>query len=100
MFFVVSLRRSTLCNYLLSVLIFVLLMSLFVPHAFALSLAPWMNPSLTPDQRADQLLARMTLDEKIALLHGVAGSRYGGYVPANLRLGIPALALEDGPAGV
>ncbi|HXR65563.1 MAG TPA: glycoside hydrolase family 3 N-terminal domain-containing protein [Ktedonobacteraceae bacterium] len=60
---------------------------------------PWMDTALTPDQRADQLIAQMTLDEKIALLHGVAGS-YIGYVPANTRLGIPALNLEDGPAGV
>src|SRR5579883_203554 len=71
-------------------------------HVFASSqvmLRPWMNAALTPDQRADQLLAQMTLDEKIAMLHGVAGS-YIGYVPANTRLGIPALNLEDGPAGV
>ena len=85
-------------------LIVVLLLSgITIPtlHTFASSLAadrPWMNTALTPDQRADQLLAQMTLDEKIALLHGVAGP-YIGYVPANTRLGIPALNLEDGPAG-
>jgi beta-glucosidase len=61
---------------------------------------PWMNTSLSPDRRADLLIARMTLDEKIALLHGAPGSAYVGYVPANTRLGIPALYLEDGPAGV
>ena len=58
-----------------------------------------MDTALTPDQRADQLLAQMTIDEKIALLHGANGS-YVGNVPANTRLGIPALNLEDGPAGV
>ena len=42
----------------------------------------------------------MTLDEKIALLHGAPGSFYVGYVPANTRLGIPELTVEDGPAGV
>jgi beta-glucosidase len=42
----------------------------------------------------------MTLDEKIAMLHGVSGSPYIGHIPANKRLGIPALNLEDGPAGV
>jgi hypothetical protein len=31
------------------------------------------HAALSPDQRADQLLAQMTLDEKIALVHGVAG---------------------------
>ncbi|BCL80086.1 BglX family protein [Ktedonobacteria bacterium brp13] len=61
---------------------------------------PWMNTSLSPDQRADLLLAQMSLDEKIAMLHGSSGSAYVGYVPANARLGIPALKLEDGPAGV
>src|SRR5215472_12414677 len=61
---------------------------------------PWMNASRSPDQRADLLMAQMTLDEKIALLHGAPGSAYVGYIPANTRLGIPALYLEDGPAGV
>src|SRR5947209_4320288 len=63
---------------------------------------PWMDISLSASKRADLLLAQMTLDEKIAMLHG-AGYGSGGYVghiPANKRLGIPALNLEDGPAGV
>ncbi len=60
---------------------------------------PWMNTALTPDQRADALIAQMILDEKIALVHGVAGP-YIGYIPANTRLGIPSVNLEDGPAGV
>lgn len=68
---------------------------------------PWMNKKLSPGARANLLLSAMTLDEKIALVHGVAekarpagigGS--AGYVPANPRLGIPALKLADGRAGV
>jgi hypothetical protein len=31
---------------------------------------PWMNASLSPDQRADLVLKEMTLDEKIDLMHG------------------------------
>jgi beta-glucosidase len=31
---------------------------------------PWMNPQLSPEERADLVLKRLTLDEKIALLHG------------------------------
>jgi len=30
---------------------------------------PWMNRSLSPDERADLLLERMTLNQKIQLLH-------------------------------
>jgi beta-glucosidase len=59
-----------------------------------------MNTSLSSNQRADLLIARMTLDDKITLLHGAPGSAYVGYVPGNARLGIPSLYLEDGPAGV
>jgi beta-glucosidase len=32
---------------------------------------PWQNTSLSPDERADLVLKEMTLDEKVALLHGV-----------------------------
>ena len=31
---------------------------------------PWMDASLSPDQRADMVLKEMTLDEKIDLVHG------------------------------
>lgn len=64
---------------------------------------PWMNTSLTPEQRADLLLHAMTLDEKITMVHGVDPrpiKGYVGYVPANTRLSIPALRLADGRAGV
>src|SRR5262249_23812189 len=60
---------------------------------------PWMNNSLSPDARADLLLANMTLDEKIATVHGVPG-QYVGNSSGVSRLGIPGLHLEDGPAGV
>ena len=31
---------------------------------------PWMNTSLSPDERASLVVKEMTLDEKISLLHG------------------------------
>lgn len=64
---------------------------------------PWTNKSLSPAQRADLLIKEMTLDEKITLMHGMSplpAKAYVGYVPANSRLGIPALTLADGRAGV
>ena len=61
---------------------------------------PWMNTALTPLQRANLLLAAMTQDEKNILMHGGAPSAYVGNTDAIPRLGIPALYLHDGPAGV
>jgi beta-glucosidase len=72
-----------------------------------------MNRSLSPEQRANLLIKEATLDEKIAMMHGAAPclevwtpkcpmpiKGYVGYVPPIQRLGIPALRLADGRAGV
>ncbi|MFL5882785.1 MAG: glycosyl hydrolase, partial [Actinomycetota bacterium] len=64
---------------------------------------PWRNTRLGPEQRARLLVAQMTLDEKIAMVHGAGFAfniGYAGVVPANTRLGIPALYLADSPVGV
>src|SRR5262249_37261064 len=66
---------------------------------------PWMNPALTPAGRANVLLAQMTWDEKIAMVHGAGFDTtrfFGcvGYTPGNTRLGIPTVCLGDGPDGV
>ncbi|WP_030771030.1 glycoside hydrolase family 3 C-terminal domain-containing protein [Streptomyces sp. NRRL F-2664] len=53
--------------------------------------------------RIDALVEQLTLDEKTALLHGApdpAPEGQAGYLPGVPRLGIPALRLADGPAGV
>ncbi|WP_055702045.1 beta-glucosidase family protein [Streptomyces silaceus] len=53
--------------------------------------------------RVRTLLARLTLDEKIGLVHGATDPRrlgQAGYLPGVARLGIPELRLSDGPAGV
>src|SRR5580658_9170416 len=74
---------------------------------------PWMNPNLSPDERADLVLKEMTLDEKISLLHGVGqptddpltpenapSNRGVGYVAAIPRLGIPGIDMSDAAYGV
>jgi beta-glucosidase len=61
---------------------------------------PWVTSPAPVDQRVDQLLGRMTLDEKIGELHGDNSSDYAGTVPAVPRLCIPKLTLDDSPAGV
>jgi len=60
-----------------------------------------------PDRRADLLIAQMTQDEKLQLVHGNisltsgAGPRNAaGWVPGIPSLGIPDLLYADGPAGV
>jgi beta-glucosidase len=54
------------------------------------------------EQRIDALLAQMTLEEKIAQMHGTAFPTPGlsGRTAANERLGIPGITMIDGPRGV
>src|ERR1700724_1953925 len=74
---------------------------------------PWMNPAVSPDDRADLVLKEMTLDEKISLLHGtgmaglspmsplsVHSNGGAGYVVGVPRLGIPDLQISDAAYGV
>ena len=62
-------------------------------------------PRVTGDGRADSLISRMTLDEKLTLLEGAQEAAStnqftAGYLPGIPRLGIPSLRLADGPPGV
>jgi beta-glucosidase len=75
---------------------------------------PWMNPKLSPEERADMVLKQLTLDEKLALLHGNGMAHApqwqmplshlanggAGYVEGVKRLGIPPLVISDAGYGV
>ena len=74
---------------------------------------PWNDTTLSPDARADLVIKELTLDEKIALLHGVgmptdepvtpqnADSNRGvGYTQGVPRLGIPGIDMSDAAYGV
>jgi beta-glucosidase len=76
-------------------------------------LAPWMNSSLSPDERAALVVKEMTLDEKVSLLHGtgmvglspmsplaVKSNGGAGYVVGVPRLGIPDIQMSDAAYGV
>jgi beta-glucosidase len=80
----------------------------------ATSTGPWMNANLSPDERAEMVLRQLTLDEKIALLHGNGMAHAeqwqmpltnltnggAGYVEGVPRLGIPPLYISDAAYGV
>ena len=62
-------------------------------------------PSVTGDARVDALLARMTLAEKLRLIHDghedpATYQGQAGYIGGVPRLGVPGLRLADGPPGV
>ncbi|WPB95272.1 beta-glucosidase family protein [Streptomyces malaysiensis] len=64
---------------------------------------PAPGPAPGPAARVDTLIGRMTLEEKVSLLHGAKDPLslgQAGYTPGVPRLGIPPLRLADGPAGV
>jgi beta-glucosidase len=58
--------------------------------------APYKNSSVPVDQRVQDLLGRMTLQEKVTML---SGANWMQTVPID-RLGIPSIKMADGPLGI
>ena len=58
------------------------LMALFTMGAGAQNMLPYQNPNLSPEERADDLIGRLTIEEKTALMMDQS--------PAIERLGIPS----------
>jgi beta-glucosidase len=85
-----------------------------IPFSIAQTAKPWMDTSLPPEARAEMVLQQMTLDEKLALLHGngmAHASQWqmplthlanggAGYTEGVERLGIPPLFISDAGYGV
>lgn len=74
---------------------------------------PWMNASLSPDERAELVLKELTLDEKLIFLHGQGMPGWGpprpnaylgnggaGFVLPVERLGLPFIQISDAAYGV
>lgn len=90
------------------------LMTLSAPGARAQVSQPWMNISLSSDERATLLEKAMTPDERISLVHGPmalpvflkdgklpdGAIASAGFIPGNARLGIPHLQESDASLGV
>ncbi|HEY3629850.1 MAG TPA: glycoside hydrolase family 3 C-terminal domain-containing protein, partial [Jatrophihabitantaceae bacterium] len=73
------------------------------PRPASADARPWLNTTQPIEQRVDELLAQLTVEEEATLLEGVnapAGVHAVGYVAGVPRLGIPAQLMSDGPAGV
>ncbi len=74
---------------------------------------PWMDTSLSPDQRADLVLKQLSVDQKLDLLHGngmpgwgkprpnaYLGNGGAGFVLGFPELGIPFIQMSDAAYGV
>ncbi|HVU72306.1 MAG TPA: glycoside hydrolase family 3 C-terminal domain-containing protein [Mycobacteriales bacterium] len=72
------------------------------PHAQAAT-CPWMDASKTADERAHELVAAMSLDQKLAELYGRGDiTHYGAanYIPAIPALCVPQMVFNDAGAGL
>ena len=73
-----------------------ILIALTILTIFTVQAAKSKNSEQIREEKIQSLLKKMTLEEKVGMLH--ANSKF--YVTGVKRLGIPPLALSDGPHGV
>ncbi|HEV2498803.1 MAG TPA: glycoside hydrolase family 3 C-terminal domain-containing protein [Terriglobia bacterium] len=76
-----------------------------LPTAALFMLACSGRTALKSKAKVDELLKRMSLSEKIRMIHGekespATSQGQGGYMAGDSKLGIPWLRLADGPPGV
>jgi beta-glucosidase len=70
-------------------------------NSAASTTCPWVTSRAPISQRVAQLMSQMTLADEITMVEGHGTSNpYVFYTPAIPALCIPAVGLEDGPAGV
>ena len=70
------------------------------PAAAVSTACPWVGSSAPIPTRVSEVMSKITQAQEIDLVTGASGSSYVGFTTAIGSLCIPALNLEDGPAGV
>ena len=83
-----NMKMKRYCSFLCAALV--------VTGLHAQQMPVYLDESKPIEQRIDDVLSRMTLDEKIAVIH--AQSKFSS--PGVKRLGLPDLWTDDGPHGV
>ncbi len=75
-----------------------------MPGTASAASCPWMNTSLSPNERAQMLLGAMSMSDKIAMTYQQYPMDYhdgaAGYIPGNSSLCIPDLVFNDAGQGV
>src|SRR3569833_890022 len=82
------------------VLAAVLGLSLAAPATATADGQPWRDARQSPDRRAAERVAAMTLDEKISQLNLQPYAEHQRFVPPIPRLGVPGFRIANGPAGM